>query len=121
MLLAGYRIAYEPAALVRHDHYAEPEGLRRQLRGYGVGLTAYYTALLRRRPGVLPALLRLLPAAAGYLRGASMADITVSQDTVPQELPAEFKRVTRWGMLTGPAAYIRSVRRQARVASEARR
>ena len=116
VLLAGYRIAYEPAALVRHDHYAEPEGLRRQLRGYGVGLTAYYTALLRHRPGVLPALLRLLPMAAGYLRGASVTDIAV-----PQELPAEFRRATRWGMLTGPAAYIMSVRRQARVASEPRR
>jgi GT2 family glycosyltransferase len=116
VLLAGYRIAYEPAALVRHDHYAEPEDLRRQLRGYGVGMAAYYTALLRHQPGVLPALLRLLPMAAGYLRGASVTDIAV-----PQELPAEFKRATRWGMLTGPAAYIRSVRRQARVASETRR
>ena len=79
VLLAGYRIAYEPAALMRHDHYADIDSLRRQLRGYGVGLTAYYAALLRHRPGVLPALLRLLPAAAGYLRGASMADITVPQ------------------------------------------
>ena len=79
-------------------------------------MAAYYTALLRHRPGVLPALLRLLPAAAGYLRGASATDIAV-----PEDLPAEFKRATRWGMLTGPAAYIRSVRRQARVASEARR
>ena len=92
VLLAGYRIAYEPAALVRHDHYAEPDGLRRQLRGYGVGLTAYYTALLRHRPGVLPALLRLLPVAAGYLRGASVPDIAV-----PQELPAEFRRATAMG------------------------
>jgi O-antigen biosynthesis protein len=115
VLLAGYRIAYEPAALVRHDHYAEPEDLRRQLRGYGIGLTAYYTALVRHRPGVLPALLRLLPAAAGYLRGRSVPDIAVRR-----ELPAEFRRATRWGMLTGPAAYIRSARRQARVAAEAR-
>ena len=49
VLLAGYRIAYEPAALVRHDHYAEMDGLIRQLRGYGVGIGAYYTALLRHR------------------------------------------------------------------------
>lgn len=116
VLLAGYRIAYEPAALVRHDHYAEPEGLRHQLYGYGVGLTAYYTALLRRRPGVLPALLGLLPAAAGYLRGANEKPAAV-----PHDLPAEFRRAQRWAMLTGPGAYMRSVRRQARVAaSEAR-
>ena len=59
-------------------------------------------------------LLRLLPAAAGYLREGSVPDIAVQR-----ELPAEFRRATRWGMLTGPAAYIRSARRQARVAAEA--
>jgi len=119
VLLSGYRIAYEPAALVRHDHYAEPEDLRRQLRGYGVGLTAYYTALVRHRPAVLPALLRLLPAAAAYLRGGSVPDIAAPREL--RELPAEFRRATRWGMLSGPGAYIRSARRQARVAAEARR
>lgn len=112
VLLAGYRIAYEPAALVRHDHYAEPDDMRRQLRGYGTGLTAYYTALLRHRPGVLPGLLRLLPAAAGYLRGANAA----APGTAPG-LPAEFTRGQRRAMLAGPAAYLRSVRRQARLAA----
>jgi GT2 family glycosyltransferase len=112
VLLAGYRIAYEPAALVRHDHYADMDGLGRQLRGYGVGVTAYYTALLRHRPGVLPALLKLLPAAAGYLRGANATDAAVARD-----IPAPFKRAQRLGILVGPAAYVRSVRRQARVAA----
>lgn len=106
VLLAGYRIAYEPAALVRHDHYAETAGLRRQLRGYGVGVAAYYTALLRHRPGVLLALLKLLPEAAGYLRGADVAGAG--------DIPARFKRAQRRGMLAGPAAYVRSMRRQAR-------
>lgn len=103
VLLAGYRIAYEPAAAVRHDHYAEVDRLRRQLRGYGVGVAAYYTALLRHRPGVFPALLKLLPSAASYLRGASQG-----------RLPAQFVRAQRRGMLVGPVAYARSVRRQAR-------
>jgi len=116
VLLAGYRIAYEPAALVRHDHYAGPAELRRQLHGYSVGLGAYYTALLRHRPGVLLALLRLLPAAVGYLRGASEKTAAV-----PHDLPAQFRRSQRLPLLTGPGAYLRSVRRQARVAaSEAR-
>jgi GT2 family glycosyltransferase len=117
VLLAGYRIAYEPAALVRHDHYAGPQELRRQLCGYSTGLTAYYTALLRHRPGVLPALVRLLPAAVGYLRGTNE-----KAAGVPHDLPAQFRRAQRLSMLTGPGAYLRSVRRQARVAaSEARR
>jgi GT2 family glycosyltransferase len=115
VLLAGYRIAYEPAALVRHNHYAEPDGLRRQLRGYGTGLAAYYTALLRHRPGVLPELLRLLPAAAGYLRGANVAGIAAAPG-----LPAEFTRGQRRAMLRGPAAYIRSARRQARLTTAAK-
>jgi glycosyl transferase family 2 len=116
VLLAGYRIAYEPAALVRHDHHAEPEDLRRQLHGYSVGLTAYYTALLRHRPGVLPALVRLLPAAVGYLRGANEKPAGV-----PHDLPAQCRRAQRLPMLTGPGAYIRSVRRQARVAASGAR
>lgn len=108
VLLDGYRIAYEPAALVRHDHYADTDGLGRQLRGYGTGLTAFYGALLRHRPGVLPGLLRLLPSAAGYMRGAK-ADAAASQD-----FPPEFRRQQRRGMLSGPFAYARSVRRQSR-------
>ena len=111
VLLAGYRIAYEPAALVRHDHYTETADLRRQLRGYGVGVAAYYTALVRHRPAVLPALLKLLPQAAGYLRGANFA---AHPGPRTPGIPSEFKRAQRRGMLAGPVAYVRSVRAQAR-------
>jgi O-antigen biosynthesis protein len=110
VLLAGYRIAYEPAALVRHDHYAAMDGLGRQLRGYGVGVAAYYAALLRHRPGIFPALLKLLPEAVAYLRGAKMSGAAVARN-----IPAQFKRAQRRGILVGPAAYVLSVRRQARV------
>ena len=55
LLMEGYRIAYEPAALTRHHHRPDMAGLSRQLQGYGVGLTAFYAALLRHRPGLLPA------------------------------------------------------------------
>jgi O-antigen biosynthesis protein len=112
VLLAGYRIAYEPAALMRHYHYHDIDGLGRQMHGYGVGLTAYYAALLRHRPGVFPALLRLLPAAAGYMRGEK------DPGTVPRVLAAELKRRQRRGMLTGPVAYADSVFRQARIAAK---
>ena len=70
ILLAGYRIAYEPTALTRHHHREDLDGLGSQLLGYSVGLTAFYTALLRRRPSVLPQLLRLIPVALSYLRSA---------------------------------------------------
>lgn len=115
VLLAGYRIAYEPAALMRHYHYQDIDSLGRQMHGYGAGLTAYYAALLRHRPGVFPALLRLLPAAVGYLRGGT------DTGTVPRVLAAELKRRQRRGMLAGPVAYSESVFRQARIAAKVRR
>ena len=113
VLMAGYRIAYEPAALTRHFHRNDLDGLGRQLRGYDVGLTASYVALLRRRPSVLPALLRLIPTAVGYLRGS---DAARALSPPPPELPPGLKRRQGWWMLTGPVAYVRSVRRQSRIA-----
>jgi hypothetical protein len=114
LLLAGYRIAYEPAALTRHHHRADPDGFGYQLEGYGVGLTAYYAALLRHRPRVLPALLRLLPVALGYLRGTGEG-----QGALPADLPPGLLRRQRRGMLAGPARYVRSLRTQARAAGPA--
>lgn len=112
ILLAGYRIAYEPAALMRHDHRRDLDGLRQQMEGYGVGLTAYYAALLRHRPGVLPELIRLAPTGIRYVRKANFR-----RTTAPPELLDGLKRRHVRSMLWGPVAYIRSVRRQARVAT----
>lgn len=108
-LLAGYEIAYEHSALMWHHHRPDMDSLRRQLHGYSTGLTAFYTALLRHRPGVLPSLLRLLPSAARYLRhsGNDLAD--------SPELADELDRRHLQGMLAGPAAYINSVRIQRRM------
>jgi GT2 family glycosyltransferase len=117
VLLAGYRIAYEPAALMRHDHRRDLDGLRRQMEGYGVGLTAYYAALLRHRPSVLPELIRLTPTGIRYLRKASFR-----RTTAPLDLLEGLKRRHVRSTLMGPVAYMKSVRLQTRAAtSEARR
>ena len=107
-LLAGYRIVFEPAALTRHHHRRDLDSLSHQLRGYQVGLTAYYAALLRRRPTVLPALLRLAPTAVGYLRRSEVTSAVAS---------AGLQQPRRWRMLVGPVTYIWSVCRQARIAT----
>jgi O-antigen biosynthesis protein len=109
VLLAGYRIAYEPAAFVHHDHRRGVDTLPGQMEGYGVGLTAYYAALLRHRPGVLPELIRLAPTGIRYLRAASFSH------TPAPALLKGIKRRERWGMVRGPAAYVISLRKQARV------
>jgi glycosyltransferase involved in cell wall biosynthesis len=115
VLLAGYRVAYEPGAFVRHDHYDDLIGLGRQLRGYGVGLTAFYAALVRHRPTVVLRLIRLLPTAWRALRAADV-DRSVASPT----FPAELMRRRRRGMLVGPIAYARSVREQRRITERGR-
>ncbi len=116
VLLAGYRIAYEPAALTRHHHRADADGLGDQIEGYGVGLTAFYAALLWRWPAMLPALLRLLPAAVGYLRGAGDGP-----EGGPAGLPPALRWRQRRGMLAGPVRYLQSLRTQARTGRSAGR
>ena len=108
-LLSGYHIAYEPAALMRHHHRRDLPSLDKQLYGYSVGLTAYYTALLRHHPSAIRHVLAALPHAAHYLRTAAK---DAPADTA-RPLAAVDKR-NRHGMLTGPLAYARSSRIQNR-------
>jgi GT2 family glycosyltransferase len=112
-LLSGYDIAYEPSALMWHHHRPDMDSLGRQLHGYSIGLTAFYAALLRHRPGVLPALLRLVPAAGRYLRegAAPQAD---------PDLLAELDRRHLQGLALGPLAYLRSAYEQSRAARSRR-
>jgi len=112
ILLAGYRIAYEPTALMRHHHREDLDSLISQLRGYGVGLTAFYTALLLHRPSVLPELMRLVPTAVRYLR-----DAKVMPASLPVGLLDALNRRQRMWMMKGPVAYISSLRKQARIAN----
>jgi O-antigen biosynthesis protein len=112
-LLSGYDIAYEPSALMWHHHRPDIDSLGRQLHGYSIGLTAFYTALLRHRPGVLPGLLRLLPAAGRYLK----------EGAAPRAAPdllAKLDRRPLQGLALGPLAYLRSVYEQSRAARSRR-
>ena len=93
-----------------HYHRGDVESLRSQLYGYSVGLTAYYAALIRHRPSVLPHLLGTVPHAARYLWSKSKQ---APADT--SDLLAALDRRHGRGMLVGPVAYARSMRLQARV------
>jgi GT2 family glycosyltransferase len=114
-MLSGYEIAYEPAALMWHHHRPDMAGLTRQLHAYSIGLTAFYAALIKRRPSVLPGLLGLLPAILGYLTGAA------SSTADERQLPENVNRRHRQGMLMGPFAYIGSTCKQRRVAWQERK
>jgi hypothetical protein len=110
VLLAGGTIAYHPAALTRHYHRRDLDGLRHQLIGYGTGLTAAYTSLVMSDPLVLARLIALAPTAlrdvfgTGGVRTATLAD----------DFPREVLRANLRGMLVGPGAYLRGRRRMRR-------
>jgi GT2 family glycosyltransferase len=114
VLRRGGSIVYQPSAIMRHFHRRDLEGLRRQMVGYGTGLTAYYVSLLRRQPWLIFALLRLVPTAArDVLGGGGLRTATIEDD-----FPADVLGGNKRGMLAGPWAY-RAGRRNDRRARRA--
>jgi O-antigen biosynthesis protein len=119
VMLEGYLVAYEPAALMRHNHRQDMVSLNKQLNGYSAGLTAFYAALIRQRPSAFFGLMKLLPMAASYLKGGGEDAEEVAPEE-PQELEAQLDRRPLQGMLKGPLLYAKSRRVQRRVAAAAR-
>jgi GT2 family glycosyltransferase len=112
VLQAGRSIVYEPAAIVHHRHARDYEALRRQVFGYGVGLTAYLTKSLLDRPRLLPWAARRLPRAAAHVLRLK----SPKNARLPRDYPRALMRLERLGMLAGPVAYLASrhgVRRHA--------
>jgi hypothetical protein len=110
ILRGGGTIVYWPGALARHFHRDDLAGLRRQLVGYGTGLTAGYVSWIRREPRVLVGLVRLAPRALREVLGGSGQRTA----TLGPDFPVELLRANRRGMLAGPIAYLRSRREVAR-------
>jgi GT2 family glycosyltransferase len=118
VLRAGGTVLYRPRMLTRHFHRADPDGLRRQLRGYGTGLTAMYLALLRQEPAAVWSLLGLIPRALRQLGAGSRVEPAVAG--LPDEVPAHLRRALRSGMAGGPRAYVRGRRALARAGAVGR-
>ncbi|MFI5935239.1 glycosyltransferase [Actinoplanes sp. NPDC051494] len=109
VLVGGGTIVYQPTAITHHYHRRDVEGLRKQMIGYGAGLTAAYTSLLLKRPGLLWPLLKLAP---GALRDLTSKD-SLRVSTLQEDFPRELLGANRRGMLAGPRAYLKG-RRAAR-------
>jgi len=105
-LLAGHRIAYEPAAIVHHHHRRDVASLRRQLEGYGRGMGALLTHFALRDPRHALGILAQVPAG---LRRA----VRPRPDSGPApagSLPPALKRAELRAYLSGPGAYLRAKR-----------
>src|SRR5215216_428982 len=97
-ILAGHVIAYEPAAIVWHEHRDELGQLRRQLFNYGVGLAAFATKYLSDRRTARDILIRL----PGGLRHLHSIAKRVER---PAELPRTVLTAELLGLAWGPMAY----------------
>ncbi len=111
VLMRGYQLVYEPAAVVQHRHPRDLDGLRRQVYGYGVGLTSYLTKCVVDRPGLLAQATWRLPQAAVYVLNPN----STKNARRPHDYPRQLTRLELRGMLAGPTAYLRGRARQRRL------
>ena len=107
-LLSGYAIVFTPDAVVRHHHRVDEGSLRRQLAGYGRGLTAYYTKMVIQRPRLAIELVKLTPLA---LRELFQSD-SIRNAPIAADFPRDISRGEVRAMIHGPAAYLRGRRRE---------
>ncbi|MFC8587217.1 glycosyltransferase [Streptomyces sp. NPDC057217] len=120
VLSAGFRLRYTARALVWHHHRDTWQDLRNQAYGYGAGLTAYLTAILVRRPRLLPALLARLPRGLAHARTMTARRGEAPDGGVPGEhgthhhpWPRSLSRLERRGMFYGPLGYAKARLRKA--------
>jgi hypothetical protein len=104
LLCVGGTVVYQPTAVTRHFHRRSEGELRRQMLGYGVGLTAFYTSLVLTRPRCIPDLARLAPIAFRDLMGND----SLRSGGLPSDFPSELLKANRRGALAGPMRYIRA-------------
>lgn len=103
---AGYSLVYDPSAVVHHHHRREPGAARAQALNYGIGLAAYLTRAVARRPSRLVTFARLAPQAVVHLVAASSA-------SDPGPGAGRSRRLLLWqllGLARGPFDYAHSVR-----------
>lgn len=104
IIVHGYGLVYEPAAIVYHQHYREYDRLRKQAYGYGAGLTAFLTKSVIDHPARLFQFVSKLPY--GFYYAFNSRSPKNQRKSVGY--PAELTRLERKGMLAGPLLYLRT-------------
>lgn len=102
----GYQIVYEPSAIIYHASRTHYDALRRQLYGYGVGLTAYLTRFILAWPTHFFDIAPKAGRGLYYL----LSSKSIKNHKRNLSYPGELSRAELRGMLYGPIAYVRSRR-----------
>jgi GT2 family glycosyltransferase len=113
VLAAGFRVVYEPAAVVWHRHRREMSELRAQIFGYSAGHVAYNLTTWR-RDGDHRGLLRVLVELPAHDM-KQLARVVLRR--APYPLGIVLAEVT--GHIAGPFAYWRAARRASRLGRSA--
>ena len=102
VVIRGYRLVYEPGALVRHPHKRDYTGLRRQVYRYGMGMTAYLTKSVMQHPRALLDVATRIPYGLYFIFSTRSPKNSKKRMYYPRDLTrSELK-----GMLYGPFAYL---------------
>lgn len=115
VLLGGWTIVHEPAAIVQHAHQSEYHQLERRVYGYGLGLTAVLTKSLLQHPKLVPELIRKLPRGAAF----ALSPKSKKNASKREDFPPALTRLELRGMTRGPWAYARGRREAKRARREA--
>jgi len=117
ILLAGWRLAYEPSAIVWHRHRADNGALAIQARGYGLGLGAWLTkiALNPRTAWLAVRTVAAQARTAGRL-GYRMSKVASPPPALEALVPSGVGKLELRSIFGGPRAYVASRREGRRAA-----
>jgi len=102
VIASGFRLVYQPTALVWHHHRRDFDSLAAQAYGYGVGLGAYLASSLCRHPASIGRAMHHAPGGLAYAFGANSPwNATSLQSDWPRDLSRREWR----GLAYGPIAY----------------
>ena len=113
ILRAGYRIVYDPRALSWHRHRRTWEELQKTLRGYGIGVYAFWTRMF-----VIDREFSVPLLAWGWLRYKQIPELFASVRKQPGCIPSDLLLAQLRGCMRGPMAYFSSRKRLQEVKGE---
>jgi len=106
VLARGYRVIYDPAALVWHRHRRDWRALQRAIHGYGLGVFAWWTRAL-----VVEKEMTLLKLAPRWFFDWHVRQLGRALLKRPNAEPLDLAWAEFLGALKGPIAYLRSIRK----------
>jgi glycosyltransferase involved in cell wall biosynthesis len=99
----GYRLVYEPSAIVFHQHRRDYAGLHKQISAYGTGLSAFLTKAVIEKPWRIVDLALRLPYGLYFTFSRNSPKNNKKQT----DYPAELTLAERKGLLRGWLDYLK--------------